>query len=111
MVSQHCTLIASLTVAENLALASPSSRLFLRRQSVTARVRELAARHQLAVDPNSQVWRLSVGEQQRVEILKLLHRRVRLLILDEPTALLPPQESAALLQTLHSLAQLVTPSS
>jgi general nucleoside transport system ATP-binding protein len=50
------------------------------------------------------VWQLSVGEQQRVEILKLLHRRVRVLILDEPTALLIPSESAALLQTLHSLA-------
>ena len=78
--------------------------MFLRRKWLAARVQELAEQYQLAVDPNSHVWQLSVGEQQRVEILKLLHRRARILILDEPTAVLTPQESAAFLQTMRQLA-------
>jgi general nucleoside transport system ATP-binding protein len=104
MVFQHFTLLPSLTVAENLALAAPSSHVFLRHKWLVARVRELAEEYQLAVDPSSHVWQLSVGEQQRVEILKLLHRRARILILDEPTAVLTPQESEAFLQTMRKLA-------
>ena len=104
MVFQHFTLIPSLTVAENIALAGPSSQLFVRHKWLAASVQVLAEQYRLAVDPNSHVWQLSVGEQQRVEILKLLHRRARLLILDEPTAVLTPQESAALLQTIRQLA-------
>src|SRR5262245_48995394 len=60
--------------------------------------------HSPAVDPNSHLWQLSVGEQQRVEILKLLYRRARILILDEPTAVLTPKESEAFLQTMRRLA-------
>jgi general nucleoside transport system ATP-binding protein len=104
MVFQHFTLIPSLTVAENIALAIPSTDVFLRRKPLMARVQELAMQYRLAVDPNSQVWQLSVGEQQRVEILKLLHRGDRLLILDEPTAVLTPRESEALLETMRKLA-------
>ena len=104
MVFQHFTLIPSLTVAENIALADPSSHLFFRRKWLAAAVQELAEEYRLGVDPNSHVWQLSVGEQERVEILKLLHRRARILILDEPTAVLTPQESEALLQTMRKLA-------
>src|SRR5262245_15503734 len=104
MVFQHFTLIPSLTVAENIALAIPSTDVFLRRKPLIARVQELAMQYRLAIDPNSQVWQLSVGEQQRVEILKLLHRGDRLLILDEPTAVLTPRESEALLEAMRKLA-------
>jgi general nucleoside transport system ATP-binding protein len=104
MVFQHFTLIPSLTVAENIALAATPSHVFMRRKPLMTHVQELAARYQLPVDPKSQVWQLSVGEQQRVEILKLLHRRARLLILDEPSAVLTPQESESLLQSLRRFA-------
>jgi len=104
MVFQHFTLIPSLTVAANIALAASSSHVFLRRKWLAARVQELGEQYQLAVDPNSHVWQLSVGEQQRVEILKLLYRRARILILDEPTAVLTPKESEAFLQTMRKLA-------
>jgi simple sugar transport system ATP-binding protein len=104
MLFQHFTLIPSLTVAENVALADPSSHVFLRRKWLAAGVQELAEEYQLAVEPNSHVWQLSVGEQQRVELLKLLHRCARILILDEPTAVLTPQERETFLQTLRRLA-------
>ena len=104
MIFQHFTLIPSLTVAENIALGVPGMRVFLRRKSLLARVQELVAEYQLAVDPNRLMWQLSVGEQQRVEILKLLHRGSRILILDEPTAILTPQEREAFLQSLRNLA-------
>jgi simple sugar transport system ATP-binding protein len=104
MVFQHFTLIPSLTVAENIALAAPSTRTFLRRQAMTAHVRDLAARYHLPVDPDAQVWQLSVGEQQRVEIMKLLAQRARILILDEPSAVLTPPEVEAFLDVLRNLA-------
>lgn len=104
MVFQHFALIPSLTVAENIALAAPRSWVFLRRKPLRARIQELVTRYHLPVDPNSRVWQLSIGEQQRVELLKLLHRRARILILDEPTAVLTPPESEDLLATLRKLA-------
>src|SRR5919109_3078044 len=67
MVFQHFTLIPSLTVAENIALAAPSSQVFVRRQALAAHIRQLAGRYRLHVDPGRPVWQLSVGEQQRVE--------------------------------------------
>jgi simple sugar transport system ATP-binding protein len=104
MAFQHFTLIPSLTVAENIALGAPEAGLIFRRRRMSACVRALAQRSQLRVDPDRPVWQLSVGEQQRVEILKLLYRQARVLILDEPTAVLTPQESEALLQMLCELA-------
>jgi general nucleoside transport system ATP-binding protein len=104
MAFQHFTLIPSLTVAENIALAATHAHVFMRRKPLITHVQELRAHYQLPVDPNSPMWQFSVSEQQRVEILKLLHRRACLLILDEPSAVLTPQESEVLLQTLRRLA-------
>ncbi len=105
MIHQHFMLVSSLTVAENVALGLPSSRgprLDLDR--VAERIRSLAERYGLKVDPNAVVWQLSVGEQQRVEILKALYRGASLLVLDEPTAVLTPQEAVELFVTLRQMA-------
>ena len=93
MIHQHFMLVPSLSVAENIALGLASSRgLMLDLDVVSKRIRELSDAYGLSVDPQAMVWQLSVGEQQRVEILKSLYRGAALLILDEPTAVLTPQE-------------------
>lgn len=93
MIHQHFMLVDSLTVAENVALGLKSSRGFLTDLDVvSARIEELSKLYGLKVDPSALVWQLSVGEQQRVEIIKALYRGAALLILDEPTAVLTPQE-------------------
>src|SRR5438067_1103133 len=104
MVHQHFRLAASFTVAENLVLGhrAAADRCFLLEPRVIqGRVAELARRYRMPVDPGARVWQLSVGEQQRVEILKAQYRGARILILDEPTSLLTPQESKNLFATLR----------
>jgi simple sugar transport system ATP-binding protein len=104
MVTQHFALVPTLTVAENIVLGTGSGNaLAFSRAAAESAVRETSNRYGLAVHPPALVRDLSVGEQQRVEILKALHRRARLLILDEPTAVLTPQESAALFAELKQL--------
>jgi simple sugar transport system ATP-binding protein len=102
MVSQHFTLIRTLTVAENVVLGMPTGLTFdlarARRE-----VAETSQRYNIEVVPSAIVRHLSVGEQQRVEILKALHRQARVLILDEPTAVLTPQESDALFVAVKGL--------
>jgi general nucleoside transport system ATP-binding protein len=93
MIHQHFMLVSTLTVAENVALGLPSSRRPLTDlDRVSERIRELSAAYGLKVDPEAFVWQLAVGERQRVEIMKALYRNASLLILDEPTAVLTPQE-------------------
>ncbi len=106
MVHQHFMLVRPFTVAENIVLGQPSPRapLLENRQAVYARIHELSNRYGLAVQPDVPVWTLSVGEQQRVEILKALYRGAEMLILDEPTAVLTPQEVDELLKILRRLA-------
>jgi general nucleoside transport system ATP-binding protein len=101
MVHQHFRLVATFTVAENLALGRSHRG---GRRALEARVRELGERYRLPVDPRAHIWQLSVGEQQRVELLKALHQDARILILDEPTAVLTPQETAVLFATLRQMA-------
>ena len=105
MIHQHFMLVPALTVAENVALGLPSSRgPLLDLGRVSKRIEELAERYSLKVQPDAQVWQLSVGEQQRVEILKALYRGAALLALDEPTAVLTPQEVGDLFKVLRQMA-------
>lgn len=93
MIHQHFMLVESLTVAENVALGLQSSRGPLTDlDRVSKRILELANIYSLQIDPNAYIWQLAVGQQQRVEIIKTLYRGAALLILDEPTAVLTPQE-------------------
>ncbi len=93
MVHQHFMLVPTLTVAENVALGLPSARGFRTDlDAVSERILEISNQYGLAVDPGIEIWKLSVGERQRVEIIKALYRDAELLVLDEPTAVLTPQE-------------------
>jgi simple sugar transport system ATP-binding protein len=93
MIHQHFMLVQTLTVAENVALGLASSRgLLTDLDRVSKRILELAKIYGLKIDPDAYIWQLSVGQQQRVEIIKALYRGAALLILDEPTAVLTPQE-------------------
>ena len=106
MIHQHFMLVPSLTVAENIALGMKSSRGFqLDLDVVSQRVVELSNIYNLKVDPNLPIWQLAVGEQQRVEILRALYKGAALLILDEPTAVLTPQEVDGLFRILRQLAE------
>ncbi|MFZ0492787.1 MAG: ATP-binding cassette domain-containing protein, partial [Acidimicrobiia bacterium] len=105
MIHQHFMLVETITVAENVALGLKSSRgPLLELDVVSKRIEELSKAYGIKVDPRAYVWQLSVGEQQRVEIIKALYRNVSLLALDEPTAVLTPQEVDDLFVTLRRMA-------
>jgi general nucleoside transport system ATP-binding protein len=106
MIHQHFMLVPTLTVAENVALGLPSSRGPLTDlDRVSKRIVELADIYGLRMDPGAYVWQLSVGQQQRVEIIKALYRGAALLILDEPTAVLTPQEVDELFVIMHQMVK------
>lgn len=106
MVHQHFMLVPSLTVTENVVLGLRSSRgPLLDLEPAARRIEELASKYNLAVDPYAPVWQLSVGEQQRVEIIKALYRGAELLIMDEPTAVLTPQEADELIRVMRGMAE------
>lgn len=104
MVHQHFMLVESFTVADNIVLGQARKLLLENPQHLHQRLQALADQHGLQIDLRLEVWQLSVGQQQRVEILKAIYRGAKVLILDEPTAVLTPQEVEGLLQTLQSLA-------
>ncbi len=107
MVYQQFRLVSPFTVAENVVLGDhrAEARSFvLRHRTIEAAVSALADRYGLDVDPRARIWQLSIGEQQRVEILKALYRDARILIMDEPTAVLTPQEAETLFETLRAMA-------
>jgi general nucleoside transport system ATP-binding protein len=105
MVHQHFMLIPVMTVAENVVLADEPRHggVLLDYDEAERRVRELAARFKFAIDPNAKIENISVAQQQRVEILKALYRKADILILDEPTAVLTPQEASELFEILRGL--------
>jgi simple sugar transport system ATP-binding protein len=103
MVYQHFRLVDPFTVAENLALGHPEARRRITASVLEAEAATLAERYEMPLHPRARIWELSVGEQQRVEILKLLHRGVRILILDEPTAVLTPQEGETLFRAVRAM--------
>ncbi len=106
MVHQHFMLIPPLTVTENVMLGDETTKGgVLNRKKVSAQVRELSERHGLSVDPDAKVEDLSVGVRQRVEIIKVLYRNANILILDEPTAVLTPQEADEFFDILQSLRE------
>ena len=106
MIHQHFMLVQTLTVAENVALGLPSSRGPLTDlDQVSKRILELAKIYGLKIDPDAYIWQLSVGQQQRVEIIKALYRGAALLILDEPTAVLTPQEVDELFAIMRQMTR------
>ncbi|MFO7584867.1 MAG: ABC transporter ATP-binding protein [Anaerolineales bacterium] len=106
MIHQHFMLVDSLTVVENIALGLPSTRGPLTDLDVVAkRTLELAERYGLHVDPEAYIWELAVGQRQRVEILKALYRGADLFILDEPTAVLTPQEVDEFMGTMRQMTK------
>ena len=105
MVHQHFMLVSNQTVAENIMLGLSRPRFFLRRSKVVREMDRLSKSYGLSVDPMATIEELSFGEQQRVEILKLLYRQVDVLILDEPTAVLTPPEIRELFITLRNIAK------
>ncbi|MFI5254672.1 MAG: ABC transporter ATP-binding protein [Candidatus Limnocylindrales bacterium] len=106
MVHQHFMLVPVLTVAENILLGEETmaGRIFLDRAEARKRIRALGERFRFEIDPDVRVSTLSVGWQQRVEILKALYRQARILVLDEPTAVLTPQETEEIFAVLRRLA-------
>jgi len=107
MVHQHFRLVPPFTVAENVILGDhrgEGKKFMVHPRRIERRVAELGERYRIAVDPRARIWQLSIGEQQRVEILKALYREARILILDEPTAVLTPQEAESLFETLRVMA-------
>ncbi|MBE9138386.1 ABC transporter ATP-binding protein [Nodosilinea sp. LEGE 07088] len=104
MVHQHFMLVEPFTVAENIILGQATGVLREPRQTLHQRLMALADQYGLSLKPEAKIWELSVGEQQRVEILKALYRQAKILILDEPTAVLTPQETEGLITILRRLA-------
>ena len=102
MVHQHFKLVRAFTVAENVHLGWKDTPRFASAQVLEARTRELSERYGLAVRPDARIDELSAGEQQRVEILRVLARQARVLILDEPTAVLTPSEARTLFKALRA---------
>lgn len=104
MVHQHFELIKTLSVAENIYLSMEHCKFILNKTKMEENIRNYSEKFGLPVDASAKVWQLSVGEQQRVEIMKLLCRDCEILILDEPSAVLTPQEAKEMFKTLRKMA-------
>lgn len=105
MVHQHFMLVPSQTVWENMVLGLPELPQVLPKAKIISEIRGISHQYGLDVDPEAVIWQLSIGEQQRVEILKSLYRKAQVLILDEPTAVLTPQEAKNLFHTVKRMTQ------
>ena len=105
MVHQHFMLVPSQTVTENILLGLNEPRFFMRLNEYDKKIADLGDQFGLKVDPRAHIWQLSVGEQQRVELLKMLYRGADVLVMDEPTAVLAPQEIDGLFDILRSMVK------
>jgi len=105
MIHQHFMLIPQMTVVENIIAGSAGNKPVLDLREIGLKVTELAARYGLRIDPNAYIYQLSVGEQQRVEIVKALYRGAEIMILDEPTSVLTPRETRDLLKVLRHMVE------
>ena len=105
MVHQHFKLVKPFTVAENIMLGLKGLKQVYNMAQIEEQIVECSTEYGLKIDPRAKIWQLSVGEQQRVEIVKMLFRGAEILILDEPTAVLTPQETTELYRTLRNMAQ------
>ncbi|RPJ21901.1 MAG: ABC transporter ATP-binding protein [Chloroflexi bacterium] len=103
MVHQHFMLVPSQTVTENILLGLDNPRFLMRLNEYDSKIAALGEQFGLKVDPRAKIWQLSVGEQQRVELLKMIYRGANVLIMDEPTAVLAPTEIDGLFNTLRSM--------
>jgi simple sugar transport system ATP-binding protein len=103
MVHQHFMLVQSQTVTENILIGLSEPRIRMNLKEYNRVVTDLGDRFGLKVDPSAKIWQISVGEQQRVELLKMLYRGAEILIMDEPTAVLAPQEIEVLFDTLRAM--------
>jgi len=105
MVHQHFLLVEPNSVAENIALGHPSSSLIFPQERIKSTIVSFSEKYGLAIDPDAKIWQISAGERQRVEILKVLSRKPRVLILDEPTSILTPQETKDLFKALRTIVK------
>jgi len=105
MVHQHFKLIPTHTVSENIILGLASTPFFFPAEKAESEIRFLSERYGLKIDPRARIWQLSAGEKQKVEILKALYRRAEILVLDEPTSVLTPQEAEELFATLRLMKE------
>lgn len=105
MIHQHFMLVPSQTVTENILLGMDTPRFRINLNEYDQKIAGLGERFGMKVDPKAKIWQLSVGEQQRVEILKMLYRGANVLIMDEPTAVLAPQETEVLFETLRAMVK------
>lgn len=103
MVHQHFVLVTSMTVLENIVIGTDAATAILNLQAATDRIKAICERYEVDIDLNAKVWQLTVGQQQWVEILKALFLGAKLLIMDEPTAVLTPQESRRLFKIFREM--------
>src|SRR5205823_5196352 len=103
MVFQNFTLVPAFTVTENVALFLPELKFRLDLKAIASKIREISEKYDLDIDPKAYVWQLSMGEQQKIELVKLLLANARVLIFDEPTRVLAPHEIENLMQVFRQL--------
>jgi simple sugar transport system ATP-binding protein len=103
MIHQHFMLVDTLTVVENVVLGFQKQGFRIDNNRIVKKVQEISEQYNLKINPYAKIWQLSVGEQQRVEIIKMLYRGANILILDEPTAVLTPQESDSLFLIINKI--------
>ncbi len=105
MIQQHFSLVPSFSVTQNVALGLKELGFKLDLSKIRKRIIEISQKYKIGVDPDAKIWQLSAGEQQRVEIIKLVYVKSKIMILDEPTAILTPQETEGLFQTIQEMTK------